>query len=454
VEARGPATVPIYVPSIHPELEKRYSPAPGPEDKKAEKLWVLWRSRAFIWGVLWKTLLASIVVAFLVPPHYQSAVRFVPGENSSNSGGGSMMGLLSKAIGGSDSLSSNFGVDAAGLLGAKTPGAFYVEVLKSRTVQDRLINRFDLRARYRKSTYLEARKKLTKFTEIEEDKKSGVITLTVADYEPKVAAQIANAYVEELNRLAVDLNTSSAHRERQFLEQRLATAKEDLATASAGLSQFTSKNSMVDPQNEGRAVMDAAARLQGELIASQTELKGLQEIYSDDNIRVRTLKARMAELQSQIRKLVGSNSDARNSNARNGDAPAQDSAEGSAPYPSMHNLPSLGSHYADLYREAKIQEAVYAFVTQQFEMAKIQEAKELPIVRVMDAGVASEKKSSPSRTLIVAGSVFGALVLACFWVLGKYRWEQVPLDDPYRLLAADIAGEVKFALGKLRSSTK
>ncbi len=87
-------------------------------------------------------------------------------------------------------------------------------------------------------------------------------------------------------------------------------------------------------------------------------------------------------------------------------------------------------------------------------MARIQEAKELPIVRVMDAGVASEKKSDPIRSLIVAGSVFGALILACFWVLGKYRWEQIPLDDPYRLLAADIAGEVKFALGKLRSGTK
>jgi capsule polysaccharide export protein KpsE/RkpR len=445
VEARGPATVPIYAPSIHPELEKRYSPAPDPEDKKAEKLWVLWRSRGFLWGVAWKALLASIVVALIIPAHYKSAVRFVPGESSSNGGGSSMMGLLSKAIGGSDSLSSGFGLDAAGLLAAKTPGAFYVEVLKSRTVQDRLINKFDLRARYRKSTYLEARKKLTKFTEIEEDKKSGVITLTVTDYEPKVAAQIANAYVEELNRLAVDLNTSSAHRERQFLEQRLATAKEDLSRASASLSQFTSKNSMVDPQNEGRAVMDAAARLQGGLIASQTELKGLQEIYSDDNIRVRTLKARMAELQSQIRKLVG----------HNGDAVVTDSVDGgSAPYPSMHTLPSLGSHYADLYREAKIQEAVYAFVTQQFEMARIQEAKELPIVRVMDAGVASEKKADPIRSLIVAGSVFGALILACFWVLGKYRWEQIPLDDPYRLLAADIAGEVKFALGKLRSETK
>ena len=100
--------------------------------------------------------------------------------------------------------------------------------MKSRTVQDRLINRFDLRARYSKSTYFEARKKLARFTDIEEDKKSGVITLTVTDYEPKMAAQIANAYVDELNRLAVDLNTSSAHRERQFLEERLATAKQDL----------------------------------------------------------------------------------------------------------------------------------------------------------------------------------------------------------------------------------
>jgi capsular polysaccharide transport system permease protein len=445
VEARGQATVPIYAPSIHPELEKRYSPAPPePDNRKGEKLWVLWRSRRFLWGVTWKTFVASIVLAFLVPSHYKSAVRFVPGENPGTSGSSSMMGLMSKALGG-DNSSMGFGLDAASLLGAKTPGAFYVEVLKSRSVQDRLINRFDLRARYRKGTYFEARKKLAKFTEIEEDKKSGVITLTITDYEPEMAAQIANAYVDELNRLAVDLNTSSAHRERQFLEERLATAKQDLSRASAALSQFTTKHSMVDPQNEGRAVMDAAARMQGQIIASETELKGLQQIYSDDNVRVRTLKARMAELQSQLRKLVG----------QNNEQAVQDSVAGwSAPYPSMHTLPGLGSRYADLYREAKIQEAVYAFVTQQFEMARIQEAKELPIVRVMDAGVKSEKRSSPIRSLIVAGSVFGAFLLACMWVVGKYRWQQVPADDSYRLLAADVAAEFRSVIAKLRPRSR
>ena len=126
----------------------------------------------------------------------------------------------------------------------------------------------------------------------------------------------------------------------------------------------------------------------------------------------------------------------------------------SAPYPSMHTLPSLGSRFAELYREAKIQEAVYAFVTQQFEMAKIQEAKELPIVRVMDAGVAPEKRSSPIRSLIVGGCVFGAFLLACLWVVGKYRWQQIPVDDSYRLLAADVAGEFRSVFAKLRPRTR
>src|SRR5262249_15609893 len=160
-------------------------------------------------------------------------------------------------------------------------------------------------------------------TEIEEDRKSNVITLTLTDYEPQFAAKMANAYVEELNRLAVDLNTSSARREREFLEDRLKTAQQDLARATSALSQFTSSNSMVDPQSEGKAVMEAAARLQGELIASETELKGLMQIYSPENIRVRTLRARIAELQSQLKKVVGPN----------GDSPGPSSAE-SAPYPS------------------------------------------------------------------------------------------------------------------------
>jgi uncharacterized protein involved in exopolysaccharide biosynthesis len=267
-----------------------------------------------------------------------------------------------------------------------------------------------------------------------------VITLTYTDYDKRTAADIANAYVEELNRLAADLNTSDAHRERIFLEERLKSAKQDLDRGSMALSQFSSKNKFMDLQNQGRSMMDAAARIQGEVIASESELKGMREIYSDDNVRIRTLRARIGELQGQLKKLM------------DGSGAGDISASSSAGYPTMRSLPVLGYQYADLYREEKIQESVYEFLTQQYEMAKIQEAKELPTVRVLDVAVPAERKSGPIRTLIVVSSVFVGLMLACAWIIVRHEWDQLPREDPRRLLAAEVSADMKVSLKKLRRS--
>jgi uncharacterized protein involved in exopolysaccharide biosynthesis len=317
--------------------------------------------------------------------------------------------------------------------------------MKSRTVQDRLIDKFDLRRHYWMTgrwwphSYYSTRKKLKSFTDFEEDKKSGVITLTYTDYDKQTAATIANAYIEELNRLAADLNTSDAHRERLFLEERLKSAKQDLDQASLALSQFSSKNTVMDPQNQGRSMMDAAARIQGQLVASESELKGLKEIYSDDNVKVRTLRAQIGELQAQLKKLMSGSA---------GDI-SETAGSRAGLYPSMRTLPMLGYQYADLYRQTRIQETVYEFLTQQYEMAKIQEAKELPTVRQMDKAVPAEKKSGPIRTLVVSLSVLAGLVLAGFWVIGHNAWVQLPGDDPRRMLAAEVSGDLKGSLKKL-----
>lgn len=443
MEASGPAVVPAYQPSRPPDLERQYRPH-GPEasGRSAERLALLWRERRFLWGVAWKTLIAAIVVVFLLPVHYEGVTKIVPGENQS---GG--MGVLGKLAGGASSGGGlGLGLDPTSLLGLKTPGALYVEIMKSRTVQDRLIDRFNLRCHYwmtgrwGPASYFVTRKKLKSFTDFEEDKRSGVITLTYTDYDKQTAAQIANAYVEELNRLAADLNTSDAHRERLFLEDRLRSAKQDLDQASLALSQFSSKNQIMDPQNQGRSMMDAAARIQGELIAGESELRGLKEIYSDDNVKVRTLKARTGELQAQLKKLMGGS----------GTGGAEEAAPGSTLYPSMRMLPLLGYQYTDLYRQAKIQETVYEFLTQQYEMAKIQEAKELPTVRTMDVAVPPEKKSGPFRILITVLSVLAGLTLASFWIIGRNSWEQLPADDPRRLLAAEVSGDLKTSLKRMR----
>ncbi len=348
---------------------------------------------------------------------------------------------MNRATGGGNTPSFG-GLDPSSLLGLKTPAAFYIEILKSRTVQDRMIDKFDLRSRYRltrwsaPTNYYSARKKLKSFSDFEEDKKSGVIIITVTDYDARTAADMANAYVGELNRLAAALNTS---REREFLEERLKSAKEDLDKASLELSRFSSTSYIMDPQTQQRSLMDAASRIEGELIASETELRGLQQLYSDDNVRVRTLKARMGELQAQLRKLQGGGG----SNS----APTP----GDAPYPSLRALPGLNYRYLDLYRQTKTQEAVYDFLTQQYEMAKLQEVKELPTVRVMDRAVPPERKSGPVRSLIVLLSVFLGMALASFWIIERHRWQQLPQEDPRRLLAEDVSGVMRKAFGRFKA---
>jgi capsule polysaccharide export protein KpsE/RkpR len=424
VEASG-RMVPIYEP-----------PAREPETvEKSGKLWLMWQERGFLWSVAWKTFLASAIIALLLPTHFEAVVKVVPGENS-----GGALGLMGRLAGPGAGNGLGMGLDAAALLGMKTPGAFYVEALKSRSVQDRIIERFDLRRhywmlgdRYPRDTY-NTRKKLKSFTDIQEDKKSGVIAVAVTDYDPQIAANIANAYIEELNKLAADLNTSDAHRERVFLEERLKQAKQDLDHASLALSQFSSRSTLMDPGTQNRAMVDAASRIQGEMIATEAELKGVEQIYSQDNVRVRTLRARLGELQGQYTKLMGNSGPP----AAGGDA-----HEG---VPSMRKLPLLNYEYADLYRQTKIQDSVYEFLTQQYELARIREAKELPTVRVMDRAAPPERKSGPFRTVIVILSTLFGMALAFCWVMGKNAWQQIPADDPRRMVAEDALRVLKRRL--------
>lgn len=425
----GPAVAPAYEPTFAPDLG-----APHESRGFTEKLWLLWRRRAFLWRVLWISAVIATIVAFILPPHYKSTVKFVPQETSANS----MSNLISRAVAGAPTL----GLDAANLLSAKTPGAFYIEVLESRTVQDRLVERFDLRTHYSKKYYQDARKKLDRFTDIEEDRKSGVVTLAVFDWDPKFAAMLANAYIEEMNRLAASLNTSAAHREREFLEARLQSAKQELDQASILLSEFSSKHTMMDVQGQGRAMIDAAARLQGELAAAESELRGLEQIYSADSVKVRTVRARIGELRAQLNKMVGGYADP-------GIAPTEQEAVGQ--YPALRTLPALGYRYADLYRNAKIHETIVEILTQQYELARVQEAKELPSVRVMDFANVPEKRNSPIRSLVVGLSVAVAFLLGCVWVVEKDRWERLPMDDSRRLLASEVSADVKAAWSKVKN---
>lgn len=422
MEGRGPAIAPRYEPSFPPE------PEPAPQGTVA-KLSLWWRHRTFLWRVFWITALLSIVVAFLLPVHYKSTAKLVVPDNQANA---AFSGMISRAAGAG---SSALGIDPASLLGLKTPGAFYAAVLQSRTVQDHLVEKFDLRTHYKKRYYQDARKKLGANTEIMEEKKTGVITLSVTDWDKEFAAMLGRGYIEEMNRMALELNVSAAHLEREFLEARLKTARQDLDRATFQLSEFSSKHAMMDVQQQGKAMMDTIAKLQGELIGTESELKGLEQIYSADNVRVRTLKARVAELQAQLKRMVG-----------NYTSPSEVSDAKDNDYPSIRTLPALGYRYQDLYRQARTQETIFDFLAQQYELARVEEAKELPVFRVMDKPNVPEKKESPTRSLIVGFSVFVAMLLACWWVVEKEKWDRLPQDDSRRLLLANIKSDLQKAM--------
>jgi len=421
-----------------PELPEHDIPvAPGREDTSQNSgnsvahMRLLWENRRQLARVVLYGLLASTLIAFLIPTRYRSTTRLMSPDNSQSGGLAMAAAALSGSAGGLGGIASE-------MLGLKSTSDIFVGILSSRTVQDKLIQQFDLRKLYRDRRMEDARKELAEHTEISVDRKSQIITIAVTDHDPKRAATLGEAYVEELNRLVAELSTSSARRERIFLEERLQAVSKDLESAEKEFSQFSSKNSAIDIKEQGKAMVQAAATLQGQLIAAESELEGLKQIYTDNNVRVRSVKARMNELKHQLEKLGG----------KGEDAAAPSDQQPASLYPSIRKLPLLGVTYADLYRRTRVQEAVFESLTKEYELAKVQEVKEIPTVKVLDSPNIPDKKSFPPRMLIIFLGTAFAFAFATTWVFGREAWDQTDSNDTRKAFAREVFSTVKASLPK------
>ena len=420
-----PAEGDVLLPEVSPVDSREW---------QAAKLRLLWRNRRIFIRMAAIGLLASTVVAFLLPKQYTSTTQLMPPDTQSTSGMAMMMAAVAAKGAGTGALGSM----ASDLLGLKSTGALFIGILRSQTAQDRLVQQFDLRKVYGARLVMDARLKLEENTSIAEDRKSGIITLSVTDHSAQRAAALAAAYVDQLNLLVAELSTSAAHRERVFLDERLKVVKQELDRASDQLAQFSSKNATLDIKDEGKAMLDTAAMLAGQMIAAQSQLEGLRQIYTNNNPRVQSLNARVEELRRELEKLSGG------PGSKNADGlEIIHASSGDLPYPSIRNLPLLGVKYGDYYRNAKIQETVFELLTQQYELAKVQEAKETPSVKVLDPATIPEKKSFPPRLVIMLLGTFLACAASVVWVLGATRWDEVDSQDPRKVLAQEITGALR-----------
>jgi capsule polysaccharide export protein KpsE/RkpR len=398
------------------------------------RLRMLWQQRPFLLRATLYGALLSLALAFLIPPRFESKMLLMPPEQSSV-GLASLMAMTRS----SDSL----GTLAGDLLGMKTSGALFMGILGSTTVEDRIIERFDLRSVYGVRRMEQARRILGSRTSMVEDRKSGILAVWVTDGDPGRAAAMGRAYVEELDRLVHELNTSTAHRERVFLEERLKTIKLDLDAAARDFGNFASKNAAIDIKEQGKATMEAAAVLEGQLIAAESEREGLRQIYANENVRVRASGAKIAELQKRLEQIGGAVDVAAGSGSlASGSPPSGNSPPGNPPeetaFPSLRQLPLLGVTYTDLYRRTKVEETLYDVLTQQYEFAKVEEAKETPSVKVLDAANIPEKKSYPPRLFITLLGAGLALVFAVAWLWGGAAWREADSGHPAKAFLNEV----------------
>ncbi len=394
-------------------------------ERRIARAWHLWTQRKVLgkfaaWGAA-----ASVVISLLLQTQFVSTTRLMPPDPQQGQGM-AIAAALSGRIGGS------LGALGSSLLGMTTSADLFSEVILSRTVQDELVNKFELRKVYGTKKMVDARKQLTRKTEVAIDRKSGVLTIRVTDHDPKRASAMAQEYVAQLNNVVTELNTSSAHRERVFLEERLTEVKQELEASEKDFSEFASKNGAIDIKEQGKAMLESAAVLAGQLIAASTQLEGLRQIYTDNNVRVRAMQAQVNELERQIRKVGGAGES-------NGGAETKDDAM----YPSIRKLPLLGVTYADLYRRTKVEETVFETLTQQYELAKVQEAKEVPSVKVLDPAEVPESRVFPPRKLLVLTGTMLSVVLGAVWIFATDGWKKTDPRDPGKLLVLEMVRSVE-----------
>jgi capsule polysaccharide export protein KpsE/RkpR len=184
-------------------------------------------------------------------------------------------------------------------------------------------------------------------------------------------------------------------------------------------------------------MVESGLKLQDQMIAAYTELAGLRQVYSEDNVRVRAARARIAELQFQIDKAMGSTED-----------PGLD-ANHSA-YPSFSELPALGLTYYDLDRKMRVEELLWETLTKQYEAAKVQEAKEIPTVRVLDAANVPQRKSSAARRFIMVLGTMLSLFVACISVFIMNTWEEMDPQDERKMLVTEIGNATLSFLKRIR----
>jgi len=362
---------------------------------------VLIKHIRLIAGITLIATIITVIYTLLLPNIYTAKAMILPVEEDK--------GLMGSMMGQFGGLAGIAGVG----LGGPTKADLYMTMLKSETVKDPLIDRFKLMEVYKKKLRVDVYSALDKNIIVTVGKKDGVITIAVNDKNPKLAAEMANACLEELGKQAVRLNMTSAGKNRVYLEERLAAARADLAKAEDLLKAFQSKNKTVSATDQAKATIEGVAQLRAQLAAQEVQLANLRRQFTESSQQVKTARSTVTNLQEQIGKLEGMGS-------------------GISSMPSVGNMPQLAQEYLRLMRDFKLQETLVELLTKQYEVTKLSEAKDVSPFQVLQVAKLPERKSKPHRSLLVIVACLTAFVCSVYVAFVREQIEKMPEEDKKR----------------------
>ena len=390
-------------------FETETHPANAPHEEQDDEvslldlLIILARSKWFIIRITIGLGLTALIISLFLPKCYTALTTVLPPQQSS-----SLSSALMSQIGNLGSL----GALAGSSMGLKNPNDMYVAMFKSRTVEDAMIQRFDLMKEYRQKYMSTARKAFESHATVESGAKDNLIHISVEDKDPKRAAEMANAYVEEYRELSQHLAISEASQRRLFFEQQLEQAKDNLANAEEALKETQQKTGMIQLDSQARALIESAAGLRAQITAKEVQLQGMRTYGTSENADVVQTQQELESLRTQLAKLGGN---------------ADDSSAGLIM--PKGQVPQAGIEYVRKLRDVKYNETIFEILARQFEMAKLDEAKEGALIQVVDPAIVPDYKSSPKRGLITIAAAVAGLFIGIFVVLfreGLGRLRQNP----------------------------
>jgi len=363
---------------------------------------ILARRKWFIFKFTFGFALIALIIALLLPKRYTALTTVLPPQQNS-----SLSSALMSQIGNLGSL----GALAGSSMGLKNPNDMFVAMFKSRTVEDAMIERFGLMKEYDQKYMSTARKAFEGHATVESGTKDNLIHISVEDKDPKRAAEMANAYVEEYRQLSQHLAISEASQRRLFFEQQLEQAKDNLANAEEALKETQQKTGMIQLDSQARALIESAAQLRAQITAKEVQLQGMRTYGTNENADVVQTQQELESMRAQLAKLGGS----------------ADDTSGGLILP-RGQVPQVGVEYIRKLRDVKYNETIFEILARQFELAKLDEAKEGALIQVVDPAIVPDYKSFPKRGLITVGAAIAGMFIGIFAALFKEGMERLRQD--------------------------